>query len=114
MDSFTAQGITNALRDAELLAGAITGGLGGGRPLADALADHHRDRDAAIRPMYDFTVGLARFVPPSLAQRHLLAAIADRPGEADRFLGAFAGVTPGQRVLCTQKRAAHPRSPRSG
>ena len=94
MDSITAQGITNALRDAELLAGAITGGLGGGRPLADALADHQRDRDAAIRPMYDFTVGLARFVPPSLAQRRLLAAIAGRPGEADRFLGAFAGVTP--------------------
>lgn len=94
MDSISAQGITNALRDAELLAEAIIAGLGGRRPLADALADHQRRRDAAVRAMYDFTVGLARFAPPSLAQRRLLGALAGRPAEIRRFLGAFAGITP--------------------
>jgi hypothetical protein len=37
---------------------------------------------------------LARYAPPSPAQRHLLATIAGRPAETDRFLGAFAGVIP--------------------
>jgi len=94
MDSVTAQGITNALRDAELLAGAIVAGLDGARPLSASLAEHQRRRDAAIRPMYDFTVRLARFASPSVAERQLLAAIARQPAEVDRFLGAFAGVLP--------------------
>ncbi len=42
-------GITNALRDAELLTEAIVAGLG--RLLAAARAGHQRRRDAAIRPM---------------------------------------------------------------
>jgi 2-polyprenyl-6-methoxyphenol hydroxylase-like FAD-dependent oxidoreductase len=95
MDSISAQGITNALRDAELLAEAVVVGLGGERPLSAALAEHQRRRDAAIRPMYDFTVGLAAFAPPSLTQRQLLASLADRPAETDRFIGAFTGIDPG-------------------
>jgi 2-polyprenyl-6-methoxyphenol hydroxylase-like FAD-dependent oxidoreductase len=94
MDSITAQGITNALRDAELLAQAIIAGLDGARPLAASLAGHQRRRDAAIRPMYDFTVRLAGFATPSVAQRQLLAAIASQPAEVETFLGAFAGIVP--------------------
>jgi hypothetical protein len=44
--------------------------------------------------MYNFTIQLATFAPPRLAQRHLLASIAGRPAESDRFIGAFAGVVP--------------------
>jgi 2-polyprenyl-6-methoxyphenol hydroxylase-like FAD-dependent oxidoreductase len=95
MDSISAQGITNALRDAELLAQAVVVGLAGERPLSAALAEHQRRRDAAIRPMYDFTVGLATFAPPSLAQRQLLVSLAGRPAETDRFIGAFTGIDPG-------------------
>jgi 2-polyprenyl-6-methoxyphenol hydroxylase-like FAD-dependent oxidoreductase len=94
MDSLSAQGITNALRDADRLAGAVVAGLGGARRLTAALADHHRDRDRAVRGMYDFTVGLTRFRPPSLAQRLLFEALQGRPAEIERFLGAFAGITP--------------------
>jgi len=99
MDSITAQGITNALRDADRLASAIIAGLGGARPLAAALADHHRHRDAAVRGMYDFTVGLTRFRRLSPLQRALFTAMAHRPAEFERFLGAFAGITPIQRYL---------------
>jgi 2-polyprenyl-6-methoxyphenol hydroxylase-like FAD-dependent oxidoreductase len=95
MDSISAQGITHALRDAELLAQAVVVGLAGERPLSAALAEHQRRRDAAIRPMYDFTVGLATFAPPSLAQRQLLASLVGRPAETDRFIGAFTGIDPG-------------------
>lgn len=93
MDSISAQGITNAFRDAELLADAVVAGLGGRVPLRAALVGHSRRRDRAIRPMYDFTVRLAGFAPRSV-DRLLLASLVDRPAEIDRFLGAFAGVVP--------------------
>ena len=64
MDSVSAQGMTNALRDASLLSAAVVAGLGGSGPLAGALHDHQRRRDRAIRGMYDFTVGLATFPRP--------------------------------------------------
>src|SRR5215467_2288479 len=94
MDSISAQGMTNALRDASYLSAAVAAGLGGSRPLASALHDHQRRRDRAIRSMYDFTLGLAAFSPPSPAQRLFLAAVAGDQQETDRFLGAFAGIVP--------------------
>lgn len=94
MDSVTAQGISNAFRDADLLADAIVAGLGGREPLSTALAGHRRRRDHAIRAMYDFTTALAAFTPPSPGQQELAAALARRPAEVDRFLGVFAGIEP--------------------
>jgi len=94
MDPITAQGIGNALRDAELLADAIAAGLGRGQPFDAGLAGHQRRRDAAIGPMYDFTTDLAAFNPPRPADQQLLAALQGRQAEIDRFLGVFAGVTP--------------------
>ncbi len=84
MDSVSAQGIGNALRDAEALADAI---------VTARLPGHRRQRDRAVRPMYDFTVRLARFAPRRV-DRLLLGAIADRPDEVTRFLGVFSGAVP--------------------
>lgn len=94
MDSITAQGISNALRDAELLSSAIAAGLGGTRPLDGAMADYRRARDTAARAMYDFTADLASFAAPSAQERELFAAIAREQAEIDRFLGVFAGAIP--------------------
>jgi 2-polyprenyl-6-methoxyphenol hydroxylase-like FAD-dependent oxidoreductase len=94
MDSVSAQGMTNALRDASYLSAAVVAGLGGGRPLADALRNHQRQRDRAIRGMYDFTLGLAAFPRATSGQRRFLAAVAADQRETDRFLGAFAGIVP--------------------
>jgi 2-polyprenyl-6-methoxyphenol hydroxylase-like FAD-dependent oxidoreductase len=94
MDSVSAQGITNALKDADYLSTAVAEGVGGGRPLAAALREHQRQRDRAIRAMYDFTVKLADLRAPTLGQRHVLAAVASDQSETDRFLGAFAGIVP--------------------
>lgn len=94
MDSITAQGISNALRDAEGLAAAVIAGLGGACPLAAALADHHRRRDARLAPMFDFTVGLTRFRGLGRFARAFFAAVADQPTETHRFLGAFTGAIP--------------------
>ena len=93
MDSVSAQGMTNALRDACGLSAAVVAGLGGSRPLAAALREHQVLRDRAIGGMYDFTLGLAAFRPATLTQRLFLAAIAADQREAGRFLGAFAGIT---------------------
>jgi 2-polyprenyl-6-methoxyphenol hydroxylase-like FAD-dependent oxidoreductase len=93
MDPVTAQGIANAFRDAELLTDAVASGLGGGA-LAPAMAAYRRRRDAAVRPMYDLTVSLAALEPPGWPQRRLLASIAERPAEVDRFLGTFSGTVP--------------------
>jgi 2-polyprenyl-6-methoxyphenol hydroxylase-like FAD-dependent oxidoreductase len=94
MDSVSAQGMTNALRDASYLSAAVAAGLGGSQPLAAALRGHQRRRDRAIRGMYDFTVGLAAFRPATRIQRRFLAAVAADQQETDRFLGAFAGIVP--------------------
>jgi len=94
MDSVTAQGMTSALRDASYLSGAVLAGLGGSRPLPGALHHHQRQRDRAIRGIYDFTLALAAFPSAGPRQRQFLAAVAADQRETDRFLGAFAGVVP--------------------
>ncbi len=97
MDPITAQGIGNALRDAELLADAVMASLSGSKPLDASLAEYHRRRDAASRAMYDFTTNLAALNAPRVADQRLLASLQGRPAEIDRFLGVFAGITPIQR-----------------
>ncbi len=93
MDSVSAQGITNALADADSLAGALIDGLTGTRSLPAALADHHHRRDHAVTPMYDFTVGLARY-RTGRPEQVFLKAVAERPDQARQVLGAFAGILP--------------------
>jgi 2-polyprenyl-6-methoxyphenol hydroxylase-like FAD-dependent oxidoreductase len=94
MDSITAQGISNALRDADNLAAVIGTAFGGTRPMATALAAHGRRRDREISAMYDFTTRLAEFRAPTAMQRQFFTALRDRPAEITRFLAAFAGITP--------------------
>jgi 2-polyprenyl-6-methoxyphenol hydroxylase-like FAD-dependent oxidoreductase len=94
MDSISAQGMTNALRDVSYLSGAVVAGLGGSQSLADALRGHQRRRDRAIRGVYDFTLGLAAFSPATRSQRLFLAAAAADQQETDWFLGAFTGIIP--------------------
>ena len=99
MDSVSAQGMTNALRDASNLSAALVAGLGGSRPLAVALREHQRRRDRAVRGMYEFTLGLAAYPRATSGQRRFLAAVAADQREIDRFLGAFAGIVPPDRYF---------------
>jgi 2-polyprenyl-6-methoxyphenol hydroxylase-like FAD-dependent oxidoreductase len=93
MDPITGQGIGNALRDATVASEAIVAGLGGARPLADALRAYHRGRDRARRPMFDLTVRLASFRPDP-AGEILFPAIAADPRQVSRFFGVLAGTVP--------------------
>jgi len=62
-DPITGHGITDAFRDAELLAGALGRALRGERPERDALAAYAAARDQALAPIFDVTCRLAAFPP---------------------------------------------------
>jgi len=63
-DPITGVGITDAFRDAQLLADAIDAGFSEREPLVDALAGYERQRNEAAMPVYDFTTYLATFPEP--------------------------------------------------
>jgi flavin-dependent dehydrogenase len=90
-DPCTAQGITDAFRDAELLTEAIDAGFSGRRDLEPGLADYQRLRDEEVTPLYGFTCQLASFQPPPPEMQQLFAALANNQAETDRFFGAIAG-----------------------
>jgi 2-polyprenyl-6-methoxyphenol hydroxylase-like FAD-dependent oxidoreductase len=93
-DPISAQGMTDAFRDADSLAGAVDAGFSGRRPLEEALACHQAERDAAVLPLYEFTCDLARLAPPSPQRQALYDALRDNQPETDRFFGVLAGTVP--------------------
>ena len=60
-DPITAHGITDALRDAELLAQAVLHAPRGGRAQLDALQDYERTRDRLSEPLFDITERIASY-----------------------------------------------------
>jgi flavin-dependent dehydrogenase len=90
LDPITGQGIGHAFRDAELLAD----GLGGIRPLDQALGQYHRTRDKATRPIYDFTARIAALNPPTPAEIALFQALSQRQEDSDALFGALTGAVP--------------------
>ncbi len=90
-DPYTAQGITDAFRDAELLAAAIDAGFSGQHPLPEALSDYERQRNEHVFPMYEFTCQLASFEPPSPEMQQLFGSLHGNQVETNRFLGTIAG-----------------------
>jgi flavin-dependent dehydrogenase len=70
-DPVTGLGISDAFRDAELLAEAIDAGLGGREPLDDAMATYEQRRNDASREDYARTIFTAKL--PTKAE--MLAAM---------------------------------------
>lgn len=93
-DAITSQGITDAFRDADMIANAVDRGLSGKQPIQDALADFHRVRDAAVTPLYRFTCELARLTPPTPERMALFRALRANQSDTDQLLGTFAGTVP--------------------
>jgi flavin-dependent dehydrogenase len=91
-DPLTAQGISDAFRDAALLADAIDEGFRGGR-LLDALAGYETKRNAAAKPMFDFTCQVAAMEPPSPEMQALMSALRGNQAQINRFFGVMAGTT---------------------
>ena len=92
MDPITAAGITNAFRDASLLAEAVDDGLS--RDLDTALATFEGRRNALSLPLYQFTCEMARLEPPTQEVIDLFVGLARSQGAADSYFGVFAQTVP--------------------
>ncbi|HEX3645893.1 MAG TPA: hypothetical protein VHT95_09805, partial [Vicinamibacterales bacterium] len=90
-DPITAQGISDAFRDAETCASALDQSLTGDRPFDDAMREYQLKRDQHVMPMYEFTCQLARLEPPSPEMQQLFGAIAGRQKPMDAFAQMNAG-----------------------
>jgi 2-polyprenyl-6-methoxyphenol hydroxylase-like FAD-dependent oxidoreductase len=92
-DFITAQGISDAFRDAELCATALDEGLSGSRPFDEAMGGYQSTRDTHVLPMYEFTAGVASLQPPPPEVQQVLAAAAGNQEAMDGFARVNAGVT---------------------
>jgi flavin-dependent dehydrogenase len=93
-DPFLALGMSDALRDAELLSEAIADGLSGSRPLDAALADYERRRNAATFEIYEENLRSAQFTPPPPELNRLRFALRGNPEDTTRFWMARVGMIP--------------------
>jgi flavin-dependent dehydrogenase len=93
-DSITAQGITDAFRDAELLADAVDASFSGGRAFEDAMTQYEQQRNQAAMALYDLTCQFAMLAPPPPEMQQLFAALRGNQAATDRFMGTLAGTTP--------------------
>jgi flavin-dependent dehydrogenase len=97
-DAVTAYGISDAFRDAELLAVALDRALCGAAEEAAALAGYQRQRDQALREIFEITCALAGFpaVPTFVQLQKQLSAAIDKQAAA-----LAARPIPGRRLLAT-------------
>jgi len=91
-DPITGLGISDAFRDAGLLADALDAGFASNQPLETALVSYERQRNAASKALYVLTLDTARLRSRSPVQMELLRALAHDPAAASQFFGVLTGV----------------------
>jgi 2-polyprenyl-6-methoxyphenol hydroxylase-like FAD-dependent oxidoreductase len=92
MDPITAAGISNAFRDASLLADAVDEGLAG--DLDSSLTTFQERRDAVSVPLYQFTSEMARLAPPTQETIEFFVGLHQSQEDTDRYFGVFAQTVP--------------------
>ena len=90
-DPITAQGITDAFRDAELCSNAADQALSGARAFDEAMGEYQRTRDQHALAMYEFTCQLATLEPPPPQMQQLFGAIHGNQSAMDGFVQVNAG-----------------------
>jgi 2-polyprenyl-6-methoxyphenol hydroxylase-like FAD-dependent oxidoreductase len=93
-DPITAQGISDAFIDAEMLAKAIGGSLEDTGRFDALMADHESARNERVRPMYEFTTQIAALDPPPPEMRALFGALRGNQDATNAFLSAITGAIP--------------------
>lgn len=89
-----AHGISDAFRDAELLADAIDSGFSGRQPLMEALTQYEHQRNESALPAFELNFQFATLQPPPPEMQALFGALRANQLEADRFIGAMVGTVP--------------------
>jgi flavin-dependent dehydrogenase len=92
-DPLTGQGITDAWRDAGLLADALDAALSGREHEQTALAAYEQSRNAASRQLYDFTCQAATLDIDPVMEGIIRVLSGDR-AQANRLFGVIAGTVP--------------------
>jgi flavin-dependent dehydrogenase len=93
-DPILGHGISDAFRDATLLADAVDRGLSGHEPITGALADYERRRNEVEVPRYQYSLQHAALAPPTPELAALFSSLAANPHETSRFFGTYAGTVP--------------------
>ena len=105
-DFITAQGISDAFRDAELCAAALDEAFSGTRAFDAAMDRYQSTRDRLSLPMYEFTAELATLQPPPPELERVLVAAQGNRQAMDGFARICAGVV-SRRVLLRGERQTH-------
>jgi flavin-dependent dehydrogenase len=90
-DPITAQGISDAFRDAELCTAALDQAFCGERSFDKAMGTYQETRDAHTLPIYEFTTQLATLEPPPAEVQQLLGTIQGNPDAMSAFISVIAG-----------------------
>jgi hypothetical protein len=86
-----ANGICDALRDADFLSAAIREGLAGQRPLDEALMRYERQRNEATMAEYRDNIAAARFSPVSPELLQIRLAMRGNQEDTNRFIQMLEG-----------------------
>jgi 2-polyprenyl-6-methoxyphenol hydroxylase-like FAD-dependent oxidoreductase len=90
-DPITAQGISDAFRDAEHCATALEDVFAGRCSFDTAMTIVHQRRDAHVLPIYEFTTQLATLAPPPPELQSLLGSLPGNQPAMDDFVSVVAG-----------------------
>lgn len=115
-DPITAFGISDAFRDAELLADALDETLSGSKPAEDALAGYELARNQLAEPHYQMTLKAAEYNQHTPNAMELREALRDKPEDTDKFIGLVTGAVPYREFFNTEnleRILGHPLTPRS-
>jgi len=93
-DPYLALGISDAFRDAELLAEAIDAGLSGRRPIEEAMAAYQQTRDESASADHRLNLELARFAPLPPDLMRIRAAIRGDQEATNQYFLAMQGLIP--------------------
>ena len=90
-DPITAQGISDAFRDAEHCSVALDDAFEGRRTFETAMTEFQQTRDAHALPIYEFTTQLATLEAPPPELQQLLGAVYGNQAAMDAFVSIVAG-----------------------
>jgi 2-polyprenyl-6-methoxyphenol hydroxylase-like FAD-dependent oxidoreductase len=94
-DPITAQGISDAFIDAEMLVEeALVPWLSGRGTFEELFAAHEAARNERVRSMYEFTTHLAALEPPPPEMQALFGALRGNQDATNAFLSAISGAIP--------------------
>jgi flavin-dependent dehydrogenase len=93
-DPITAQGITDAFHDVELVTAALTDVFEGRQTFDEAMALYQKTRDERVTPIFELTCELASMQPPPPEMQALLGAASKSQDGGDAFASMMAGTMP--------------------